>query len=136
MSAADHTNDAQFLRAGDLANPEKYWPGDAPDSQGPQGPIDVYEAASRRMRIPGTHSGVKVPHPDYPGMYAAVPEVPGEPSLRDSIKSEGVREPITLKPSNSHEGLIADGHHRIYAAADIDPDMQVPVKWNMKPDED
>lgn len=45
-----------------------------------------------------------------------------DPTLIDSIKSEGIKEPV--KVSN---GVIVDGHHRIYAANEIDPEMEIPV---------
>ena len=45
-----------------------------------------------------------------------------DPTLINSIKSEGIREPV--KVSN---GVIVDGHHRIYAANQIDPEMEIPV---------
>jgi hypothetical protein len=64
-------------------------------------------------------------------------------SLYESVKEEGVQKPVelreTLVPSiftpKGHQ--LLQGHHRVAAAADIDPNMLIPVthsytKW--KPD--
>lgn len=59
-------------------------------------------------------------------------------SLYDSIEAEGVRGPVRLSAydlgmdeygSIRPVGTIMDGHHRAAAAADIDPDAEVPVMW-------
>ena len=57
------------------------------------------------------------------------PSMPGEAwrgSLYDTIKAEGVLEPVRVHVDEG--GVILDGHHRIAAAADIDPTMEVPMK--------
>lgn len=54
-------------------------------------------------------------------------------SLYDSIKREGVRKPVEL--NRNFDGgrhwpagyQLSEGHHRVAAAADIDPNMLVPV---------
>jgi hypothetical protein len=51
----------------------------------------------------------------------------GTGSLYDSIATEGVAEPVVL---HGHWPVIIGGHHRIAAAFDIDPSMQVPVVWD------
>ena len=62
-------------------------------------------------------------------------------SLHDSIKREGVRKPVELirnfdDSRYSPAGYqLSEGHHRVAAAADIDPNMLVPVKhdeWRTK----
>jgi hypothetical protein len=62
-------------------------------------------------------------------------------SLYDSIKREGVRKPVELirnfdASRYSPAGYqLSEGHHRVAAAADIDPNMLVPVKhdeWRKK----
>jgi hypothetical protein len=45
-----------------------------------------------------------------------------DPKLIESIRKEGIREPI-----NVVNDVINDGHHRIYAANKIDPEMEVPI---------
>ena len=55
-------------------------------------------------------------------------------SLYDNIKKRGVSYPIELKlpkkNSLSPNTQIWDGNHRVVAANDIDPDMEVPVRYS------
>lgn len=44
-------------------------------------------------------------------------------TLYESIKAEGVKNPVHLSPN-----YVVGGHHRIAAANDIDPNMLIPVK--------
>lgn len=54
-------------------------------------------------------------------------------SLYESIKAKGVQKPVELNRNNrdsrfSKKGYsLSEGHHRIAAAADIDPNMLIPV---------
>ena len=48
-------------------------------------------------------------------------------SLHEAIEAEGVLQPVNVHVSDG--GVILDGHHRIAAAADIDPTMEVPVRY-------
>ena len=64
-----------------------------------------------------------------------------EMGLHDSIRSEGVRTPVRLYIDSDRPDLnptVVSGHHRIFSAADINPDMDVPVEytqdwWETKP---
>ena len=49
--------------------------------------------------------------------------------LYDSIKNSGVLKPVYVS-RNKHfgDGVLGDGHHRIAAAHDIDPNMLIPVE--------
>jgi hypothetical protein len=53
----------------------------------------------------------------------------GKDSLYQSIQKEGVRTPIRLR---MHQGTeqINDGHHRVAAANDINPEMYLPVSYD------
>ena len=67
---------------------------------------------------------------EHPGNYAGY----RKQSLYDSIKQKGVSTPIELKLPR-HNGLsqniqIWDGNHRVVAAHDIDPNMEVPVRYS------
>ena len=67
---------------------------------------------------------------EHPGNYAGY----SKQSLYDSIKQKGVSTPIELKLPR-HNGLspniqIWDGNHRVVAAHDIDPNMEVPVRYS------
>ena len=47
-------------------------------------------------------------------------------SLVDDIKSDGIKQPITVW--NDHDGMtLLNGHHRVAAAASISPDYLLPV---------
>ena len=48
--------------------------------------------------------------------------------LYDSIKSEGVREPVDINSSFRGKGELVNGHHRVAAAMAIDPNMIIPVR--------
>jgi hypothetical protein len=53
-------------------------------------------------------------------------------TLYDSIGTFGVREPVNLSVTGSPEGhknYLTDGHHRVIAAADQNPNAEVPVVW-------
>jgi len=57
-------------------------------------------------------------------------------SLYHSIKKYGVRSPVAIEfdESDPEEGrdasiALANGHHRVAAAYNIDPKMEIPVKY-------
>jgi hypothetical protein len=55
----------------------------------------------------------------------------GKDSLYQSIQKEGVRNPIELR-IRKNDIQINDGHHRLIAAHDINPDMEVPVTYSSR----
>jgi hypothetical protein len=62
-----------------------------------------------------------------------------ERPLYTSIQEEGIHQPVLLEHSEDrygsplHSGMptkvLADGHHRVFSQASIDPSAWVPVKW-------
>jgi DnaJ-class molecular chaperone len=52
----------------------------------------------------------------------------GRTTLYDSIKEHGVADPIHLGITGENEVQVQSGHHRIAAAHDINPDMQIPYR--------
>ena len=53
-------------------------------------------------------------------------------SLYDNIKKEGVKTPVHLRLVNYGGGVrVWDGDHRIATAHDIDPNMEVPVRYSV-----
>ena len=66
--------------------------------------------------------------------------IESERSLHDRIASEGVKEPVqvtrtaadfgegTIRAHLRNQDVLFDGHHRVAAAANIDPNMEVPVE--------
>lgn len=51
--------------------------------------------------------------------------------LSESIKKEGVKEPVTLEffSRKHHDTVISDGHHRIASAFSANPDMIIPIEY-------
>ena len=47
-------------------------------------------------------------------------------SLYDSIKLLGVKQPVSIAFHSPTEATVVEGHHRIIAAHDIDPNMMIP----------
>jgi len=47
--------------------------------------------------------------------------------LHESIASEGVRDPVRIMHRDNDDVSVVQGHHRIAAAHDIDPEMLIPV---------
>lgn len=56
----------------------------------------------------------------------------GEETLYKSIKREGVLKPVNLTFANDDDEVptIDDGHHRVAAAYDINPNMYIPVDYS------
>ncbi len=52
----------------------------------------------------------------------------GSYNLYDSIKREGIKHPVSLR-IRKKDTQIWDGHHRLVSAHDIDPNMEVPVRY-------
>jgi hypothetical protein len=48
-------------------------------------------------------------------------------TLYDSIKRQGVQSPIEFI-QDIHPSYLAEGHHRLIAAHDIDPNMMIPYR--------
>ena len=48
--------------------------------------------------------------------------------LYDSIKAQGVSTPVYVSHNAKFGQTVGDGHHRIAAAHDIDPNMLLPVE--------
>ena len=57
-------------------------------------------------------------------------EEAGEMGLTEHVAEHGVHRPVDLYTGNVHEkGTILNGHHRVAAAAEVSPHMEVPVNW-------
>lgn len=102
MAAADHLNTQQYvhMKAGDLANPERTEFGD----------LELYDDDYEFMRYDKFRNAVKT------GLY-------------HDIKRSGVKEPVNIYPAMDPSKVrLDDGHHRVFAAESIDPDMMIPVR--------
>lgn len=61
-----------------------------------------------------------------------------KPSLHESIKKAGVLSPVNIQAKSMMEKgqekpFVTGGHHRIAAAADVNPNMLVPVSYYKDP---
>lgn len=55
----------------------------------------------------------------------------GKRSMYQSVKAEGVKNPVLLGyDKRTGQSTIRDGHHRIAAANDVDENMYVPVRYS------
>lgn len=116
-----------FERAGDLADPEQFYPNDAVvDHVANYGDELVSPARDRE-----TVREDKLDRAKSTGLY-------------ESIKEQGVQEPVQLIYKNDggysddakrlggirpKRGHLMNGHHRVYSQAEINPDAYVPVNW-------
>ena len=63
---------------------------------------------------------------------------PHQNRLYASIKSGGVKQPVRIRTGSTgyvgdgKELTIVDGHHRVAAANDIDPQMEVPIDQHIQ----
>jgi hypothetical protein len=117
MSAEDHINEFQRIRAGDLANPDKFDYYDLGKGSEARTFDDMWTNKVRSAKNSPEHGGE-----DELG--------PGDTSLYESIRREGVRTPINVVEGESDLPMITEGHHRVFSAADIDPNMEIPVWWD------
>ena len=116
-----------FERAGDLADPTKFYPGDAYgydenwDYDSDLSPAEVRDTV-KKEKLTESHDH---------GLY-------------NDIAAHGVKEPVDLVHKvdlgygdmmhhdtgvHTSRGLLWNGHHRVYSQEDIDPKAWVPVKW-------
>lgn len=53
--------------------------------------------------------------------------------LYHSVAMEGVHKPVNIRPSpGRHERWLINGHHRVAAQYDADPDALVPLNWTQR----
>ena len=62
------------------------------------------------------------------GMYTGLLQ-PGQETMYQSIAKKGVVTSVSLK-IRKNDVQIDDGHHRIASAYDIDPNMEIPVRYS------
>jgi len=56
--------------------------------------------------------------------------IKGSDTLYESVKKHGVVNPVGISGSDSTRLTIIDGNHRIAAAHDVNPDMEIPVRYS------
>ena len=122
MAASDHLQNHQlsmFLPARELMN---YTAGDVENFSGDYMPLS---------QSPHVRSRKLAESKEYAGWDAKPKQ---KESLYDNIKKRGVSSPVELKLPRKN-GLspniqIWDGNHRVVAANDIDPNMEIPVRYS------
>lgn len=55
------------------------------------------------------------------------------PSMDESVRAEGVREPVGIFHGVSYGAMLGEGHHRVAAAFRVNPSMEVPVEHHEDP---
>lgn len=106
-----------FERAGDLIDPDKFHHVDVSGLYR-FGPVD--KDLTERVFIRKLNES-KEPDPWTPN---------DKEPLYDKIKRDGVKTPIPLKYRKGSIPRVDNGHHRIAAQNDIDPNAWIPVKWS------
>ena len=118
-----------FERAGDLANPEEFYPHDAfgygLDEE------SEYDSYTDPKEVRASVKKEKLTESHEDGLY-------------DDIAAHGVKQPVEIVHkddlgygSTMHDetevhtsrGMLWNGHHRVYSQEDIDPKAWVPVNW-------
>ena len=121
MSASDHLHPAQmklFMQAHELMS--------IPAVEGAGKPLSEHPRA-HKMKLEESQMRWE----DYAFVHglADKPEE-GTTSLHDSIKKHGVKTPVELWMLDDNSTMVENGHHRIAAANDINPNMYIPVSYN------
>ena len=118
MSSSDHVSPhqlAMFMPAGKLRDPEQFIHGDVDHNlHGDHNTDTVFVDKLRESKGLTTR-------------YTS-----NNTNIYDSIKEKGVQEPVVLDPdaASRGKGYLVNGHHRVAAANDIDPNMEVPVRYD------
>lgn len=68
------------------------------------------------------------------GKNGVLTKIVDEEPLHDSIRKNGVVQPITMKsfPNDANtkwQELLIDGHHRVASAHDINPNIYIPLEY-------
>jgi len=118
-----------FERAGDLANPKEFYPGDAYGYENDED--GQYESHISPAEVRDSVKREKLTESHEDGLY-------------EDIAAHGVRQPVDLVHKDdlgyghimhhdtgvhTSRGLLWNGHHRVYSQEDIDPKAWVPVNW-------
>ena len=118
-----------FERAGDLANPKEFYPGDAYGYENDED--GQYESHISPAEVRDSVKREKLTESHEDGLY-------------EDIAARGVKEPVDLVHKDdlgyghimhhdtgvhTSRGLLWNGHHRVYSQEDIDPKAWVPVNW-------
>ena len=126
MSSSDRLNPMQlamFMPVGELK--DSVYPPDVNQEK--------YYGNNRKQMWADKLAEAKTPLPKPSGwmdqrLQHMILGVPHGAGLHESIQAEGVQTPIPLIDRDDEEPILFEGHHRVAAAADIDPKMEVPIE--------
>ena len=126
MSSSDRLNPQQlrmFIPAGELQ--ASVYPPDVNQEK--------YYGNNRKQMWADKLAETKTPQPEPSGwmdqrLQHMILGVPHGAGLHEKIQAEGVQKPVPLIDRDDEEPILFEGHHRVAAAADIDPKMEVPVE--------
>lgn len=131
MAARDHFGPQlqMFIPAGAFEEAardpkSRFWFGDAPLDEEAE---DELEALKQEKLEGAERRGARPVNAEY-YMETGLLRYPGDASFRESIRREGVKEPVQIELEGDQDTLI-EGHHRVFTAADIDPTMEIPVSY-------
>jgi len=131
MAAQEHLSGqlSMFIPARELMN---YTAGDVENHIGEYLPLSQSPNVQRRKLEDSKYT--PKPWTDYNDFSEGVRKKKTKLSLYDNIKNNGVSTAIELrlprKNGLSPNTQIWDGNHRVVAANDIDPNMEVPVRYS------
>ena len=135
MSSSDRLNPQQlrmFIPAGELMDPKQYSVHSFEHLEG-ESTKDVQARKLEESKQPYATDTGELPHGG--GIWNSLSsgaqiEKPirlvGQADLKEQ-EGEGI---IHMREGANPQALVRDGMHRIAAAADVDPKMEVPVQWD------
>lgn len=79
----------------------------------------------------------QLPWDDYDSAHGLAPDYypeydDPEPSLYDSIRSQGVHTPVNLRlnaDNGKYQEILTNGNHRVSVANAVNPEMWIPVRY-------
>lgn len=137
MSASNHLHPKLFATAKELMETTPGY--DNEDWSQPIGSANVDPEFQEMGHLTETHTMNKVadikraenhaPHDE--GHFGTDEHTNEGESLMESIKRQGIVNPVTLRFSHRDKTFVlTNGQHRVVAAHDINPNMYVPLEYN------
>ena len=141
MSASNHLHPKLFMTAKELMETTPGY--DNADWSQPIGSGNVDPEFKEFGHLTETHTMDKVadikraennaPHDE--GMFGTDANTNEGESLMDSIKRQGIVNPVRMRFSErDNTFVLTDGQHRVVAAHDINPNMYVPLDYDFGSD--
>ena len=134
MSSSDHINSQQlrmFIPAGELNDASQYIP-HAFEHESGESTKDLQARKLEESKAPWADEHGRQLHGG--GIWnslssGAQVQKPIRLVSRPDVKEQEDEDIIRIRKGANPQALVRDGLHRIAAAADVDPKMEVPVQW-------